>query len=170
MLEQHTPDALRAHVGTWLCRGLAACALGTALLLLAVSAQRLGPAALQARAAEQVQPLLGTLKDLVAVESGSRDLEGLATLAQLVASRLQAAGMKTELIDAKAPDFHPQLKGAKLGSMIYGTKSGTGKRRVLLIAHMDTVYERGMGAKQPFRIDGDRAYGLGIADDRPAWR
>ena len=158
MLEQHTPDALRAHVGTWLCRGLAACALGTALLPLAVSAQLLGPAALQARAAEQVQPLLGTLKDLVAVESGSRDLEGLATLAQLVASRLQAAGMKTELIDAK------------VGSMVYGTKSGTGKRRVLLIAHMDTVYERGMGAKQPFRIDGDPAYGLGIADDRPAWR
>ena len=54
--------------------------------------------------------------------------------------------------------------------MVYGTKSGTGKRRVLLIAHMDTVYERGMGANKPFRIDGDRAYGLGIADDRPAWR
>jgi glutamate carboxypeptidase len=37
---------------------------------------------------------------------------------------------------------------------------------VLLIAHMDTVYTRGMGAKQPFRIDGDKAYGLGIADDK----
>ena len=37
---------------------------------------------------------------------------------------------------------------------------------MLLIAHMDTVYPRGMGAKQPFRIDGDKAYGLGIADDR----
>ena len=31
---------------------------------------------------------------------------------------------------------------------------------------MDTVYPRGMLAQQPFRIDGDRAYGLGIADDR----
>ena len=167
MFEQSTPDALRALVVTWLRRGLSACAVGTALLLPpAASAQPLGQAALQARVAEQVQPLLGTLKDLVAVESGSRDLEGLATLAQLVAARLQAAGMKTELIDAKAPDFHPQLKGAQLGSMVYGTQSGTGKRRVLLIAHMDTVYERGMGAKQPFRVDGDRAYGLGIADDK----
>ena len=27
-------------------------------------------------------------------------------------------------------------------------------------------YDKGMGAKQPFRIDGDRAYGLGIADDK----
>jgi glutamate carboxypeptidase len=31
---------------------------------------------------------------------------------------------------------------------------------------MDTVYLRGMLAKQPFRIDGDRAYGLGIVDDK----
>jgi glutamate carboxypeptidase len=31
---------------------------------------------------------------------------------------------------------------------------------------MDTVYPKGMLAQQPFRLDGDRAYGLGIADDR----
>ena len=31
---------------------------------------------------------------------------------------------------------------------------------------MDTVYLRGMLAQQPFRIDGNRAYGLGIADDK----
>jgi glutamate carboxypeptidase len=28
------------------------------------------------------------------------------------------------------------------------------------------VYLKGMGEKQPFRIDGDKAYGLGIADDK----
>jgi glutamate carboxypeptidase len=31
---------------------------------------------------------------------------------------------------------------------------------------MDTVYQRGMLAEQPFRVDGDRAYGLGIGDDK----
>jgi glutamate carboxypeptidase len=31
---------------------------------------------------------------------------------------------------------------------------------------MDTVYLRGMLSRQPFRVDGDRAYGLGIADDK----
>ena len=31
---------------------------------------------------------------------------------------------------------------------------------------MDTVYQRGAAAKQPFRIEGDRAYGLGIEDDK----
>jgi glutamate carboxypeptidase len=31
---------------------------------------------------------------------------------------------------------------------------------------MDTVYQKGMLEKQPFRVDGERAYGLGIADDK----
>jgi glutamate carboxypeptidase len=31
---------------------------------------------------------------------------------------------------------------------------------------MDTVYRRGMLARQPFRIDGDKAYGLAISDEK----
>ena len=62
--------------------------------------------------------------------------------------------------------FHPQLKGATLGSMVYATRGGSGQRKLLMIAHMDTVYTKGMGASQPFRIEGDKAYGLGISDDK----
>ena len=141
--------------------------MGLAMALAgAASAQAPSAQLLQARANEQVVPVLATLKELVAIESGSRDLEGLADLASLLAQKLQASGMSVKLLPTKAPDFHPQLKGAKLGSMVYATRTGTGKRKVLLIAHMDTVYPRGMGAKQPYRIDGDRAYGLGISDDK----
>jgi glutamate carboxypeptidase len=43
---------------------------------------------------------------------------------------------------------------------------GTGTRRVMLLAHMDTVYPRGTLAKRPFRVDGNRAYGPGVADDK----
>jgi glutamate carboxypeptidase len=50
--------------------------------------------------------------------------------------------------------------------MVYATRAGGGKRKVLLIAHMDTVYPKGMGAKQPFRVEGDKAWGLGISDDK----
>jgi len=149
-------------------RGLRRPALGCvlAVALLPALAQAQAPAAVQAGVAAQVQPLLGTLKDLVSIESGSRDLEGLATLSTLIAQRLQTAGMTVQVLPTQAPGFHPQLKGAKLGSMVYGTRTGTGKRKVLMIAHMDTVYTKGMGAKQPFRIDGDKAYGLGISDDK----
>jgi glutamate carboxypeptidase len=121
---------------------------------------------LRARAQAELPAYLQTLKALVGMESGSRDLEGLAKLADHIAGRLRSAGMEVQMRPTKAPDFHPQLKGATLGSMVYATRRGTGSKKVLLIAHMDTVYAKGMGASQPFRIDGDRAYGLGIADDK----
>lgn len=130
------------------------------------AAQAPSTTVLQQRAQAQVQPVLQTLKSLVSIESGSRDLEGLQAMAELVAQRLRAAGMSTQVTPTQAPEFNPQLKGAKLGSLVYATRTGTGKRRVLLIAHMDTVYTKGMAAKQPFRVDGDRAYGLGISDDK----
>jgi len=113
-----------------------------------------------------VAPLLDTLKTYVGIESGSRDLEGLAKLGDVIAAELKDLGMQVEIIPTKAPESHPQLKGATLGSIIYARKMGTGKKKILLIAHRDTVYSKGMGVKQPFRIDGNRAYGLGIADDK----
>jgi glutamate carboxypeptidase len=122
--------------------------------------------ALRTQTQAEVAPYLKTLETLVGIESGSRDLEGLKKLSAVLAERLGKAGMQVELKPARAPDFHPQLKGAELGQMVYATKRGGGAKKVLLIAHMDTVYARGMVAKQPFRIEGDRAYGLGIADDK----
>lgn len=123
-------------------------------------------AALRSTAQAEVPALLKTLETLVAIESGSLDLEGLDRVAAYIANRLQQAGMQVQMKPASAPAFHPQLKGAKLGQMVYATRKGTGSKKVLLIAHMDTVYQRGMVARQPYRIDGDRAYGLGIADDK----
>src|SRR5262249_40917323 len=54
----------------------------------------------------------------------------------------------------------------KIGKMVRATFAGTGTKKILLIAHMDTVYPRGVLARQQFRVDGNRAYGLGIADDK----
>jgi glutamate carboxypeptidase len=150
---------------------LRTCCITAALALASLTATAQTPAmptvqAVQARAAEQVAPLLESLRQLVGIESGSRDLEGLTQTATLIADRLEGSGMAVEVIPTKAPDFHPQLKGAPLGSMVYATKVGKGQRKVLLIAHMDTVYTKGMVAQQPFRIDGDKAWGLGISDDK----
>jgi glutamate carboxypeptidase len=36
----------------------------------------------------------------------------------------------------------------------------------MLIAHMDTVYQKGVLASQPYRVEGSRIYGPGIADDK----
>lgn len=146
--------------------GTTAAAAAPVAASVAATPSRPADEALRARVQAELPAYLETLKALVGMESGSRDLQGLAKLADHVAGRLRGAGMQVQLRPTRAPDFHPQLKGAELGPMVYATRSGTGSKKVLLIAHMDTVYPKGAGAKQPFRIDGDRAYGLGIADDK----
>ena len=116
-------------------------------------------------AQQEKAPLLDTLRDLVNIESGSKDTEGLAKLAALIAERLTKLGGKVEIIEP-ADIYRMEDTPEKPGSMVHAEFKGTGTKKIMLIAHMDTVYLRGMLKDQPFRIDGDRAYGLGIADDK----
>ena len=116
-------------------------------------------------AKKEQQPLLETLEALVSIESGSRDVEGLERIAKLIAGRLQALGGQVELVEA-SDTYKMEDTPEQIGKMVRATFTGTGTKKILLLAHMDTVYPRGMLAKQPFRIKGDRAYGVGIADDK----
>lgn len=109
---------------------------------------------------------LGTLKELVSIESGSRDREGLDKISLLISNRLKALGGKVEFIEPGANMYRMHDTPDRPGRMVKAEFKGAGTKKVLLIAHMDTVYLKGMLAKQPFRIDGDRAYGLGISDDK----
>ena len=109
-------------------------------------------------AAEAAQPaLIETLRDMVMIESGSGDAEGLAKMADFTETRLKALGAKTERRKAT------RGTGANI---VIGTFDGTGSRKLMLMAHMDTVYQRGILASQPYRVDGNRIYGPGIADDK----
>jgi glutamate carboxypeptidase len=56
--------------------------------------------------------------------------------------------------------------GSNLGNNILATWKGSGKARILLLAHMDTVFKDGTAAARPFRIEGSRAYGPGVSDDK----
>lgn len=145
-----------------------AAALAATLFCAQAFAQAPAPdAAVQRAAAAQKQPLLDTLKELVAIETGSRDLEGLTRATELVAARLRALGAQVDLIEPAADSTYRMADTPeKIGRMVRGSFKGTGSKRILLIAHIDTVYLKGMLEKQPFRIDGNRAYGLGIADDK----
>ena len=117
--------------------------------------------------AKKEQPaVLQTMKELVEIESGSADIEGLDKIASVIAGRLKQLGAKVELVEA-GPEIYKMFDTpAKIGKMVRATFTGTGTKKILLLAHMDTVYPRGMLAGQPFKIEGDRAFGLGIADDK----
>ena len=124
-------------------------------------------AAVQAAAAAQKQPLLASLKEFVDIETGSRDHEGITQATELLGTKLRALGGQVQFIEPlEATNYRMMDTPEKIGRMVKATFTGTGSKRIMLIAHIDTVYPKGMAAKQPFRIEGDKAYGLGISDDK----
>lgn len=148
----------------------AAATLVVAAIGVAPAAIAAPDARIAALAAKEKQPLLDSLSQLVGIESGSRDLPGLDKIANLIAERLRALGGQVELIEpgsAASPEvYRMEDTPEKIGKVVKATFKGTGTKNILLIAHMDTVYQPGMLAKQPFRIEGDKAFGLAIADDK----
>ena len=118
-----------------------------------------------ARVREERDTLIETMRELVSIESGSRDFDGLTRIAAVIASRLRELGGEVELVEP-ADIYYMQDTPDRIGHSVLARFRGSGTRRILLLAHMDTVYLGGMLAEQPFRIEGDRAYGLGIADDK----
>jgi glutamate carboxypeptidase len=134
----------------------AAVALATALVAGAGWAQARNDALFAAATAEQ-PATVKTLERLVNIETGTGDAQGLASMGQLLEGELQGLGF--------AVTRHKAV-GEVVGENIVGRLQGKGGKRLLLIAHMDTVYVRGTLEKAPFRIDGNRAFGPGIADDK----
>lgn len=146
---------------------LAFCAAALALSA-AAFAQPVAPV-WQLAASEQPK-LLDTLKTLVEIESGSTNRAGLDKLSTLIGDRLKALGGEVKYLEPVSADVFrmedtPE-KPEGIGRAVRATFKGTGSKKILLIAHMDTVYPAGMLSQQPWRVEGNKAYGLGIADDK----
>jgi glutamate carboxypeptidase len=138
----------------------------SAFRLLAVAAFISGTVAVAA-ASEAVKPILdsaerqqpGAVKlweRLVNIDSGTGDAEGLRAVGAIAIEELQKLGATIETVPAMPA----------VGDNIVASFSGSGKGKVLLMAHMDTVFAKGTAAARPFRIEGGRAYGPGVGDDK----
>lgn len=105
--------------------------------------------------AQAEQPAyLATLKTLVSVDTGTGTQAGLAQVGAELAKRLKALGSEVHTSPAKP----------SVGDNIVGTFKGNGSKDFLLMVHYDTVFGPGTVAKRPFRVEGERAYGPGVAD------
>jgi glutamate carboxypeptidase len=100
---------------------------------------------------------LDLLGQLVNIDSGTGDVTGGAKITALLAERLKAIGAQTHYETAEAPGLPDNL---------VAVFHGTGKGRILVIAHCDTVFGPGTVAQRPFSIDGDRAHGPGVGDEK----
>lgn len=98
--------------------------------------------------------VIESLRQMVAIESWSSDTAGLLRMADYVEQRLRKLGGQVERRKA--------LPGQ--ADNVIARFSGTGRRNIMLLAHMDTVYPTGTLNTQPYKVDGDKVYGPGIAD------
>ena len=109
----------------------------------------------QARSEDFVQ----ALEQMVNVDCGSYTPAGVNAIADLCERRFAAGGWEVLRTPHVASDGEPPL-----GDLLVGTLRGGGSTRVLLVGHMDTVFDEGTASERPFRIDGDRALGPGVSD------
>ena len=112
---------------------------------------RLWAAAEAARAGQ-----LQLLQQAVNIDSGTGDAEGGRKVEALLIPRLKALGATIETVPAEAPGL-PENLVARF--------SGTGKGRILMIGHIDTVFGPGTVATRPWpgrrRCRSGRASGSG---------
>lgn len=100
--------------------------------------------------------MLGLLEAAVNIDSGSSHKAGGTRMAELIQSQLEAARIPVE---RQPLDRHGDCLRAGIPPA-----SGMETAHVLLLGHMDTVFPVGTAAQRPFRIEGDMAYGPGVAD------
>ena len=136
-------------------------ALPAILAILSVSSTSLSYARADARvlaAAKTCEPKArALLQQLVQIDSGTSDVAGVAAMGAILRIELESLGANVENVSATAPG---------VGDNVVASLTGTGKGRILLIAHMDTVFPRGTVAQRPYKVVGDHGIGPGAGDDK----
>ncbi len=99
--------------------------------------------------------LLDGIRTWVEIESKTSETDNVNRLVDVVERGFRAAGAQVERIPGE-DGFADHLS---MRSPWGGDQAG-----ILVLCHLDTVHEHGTLARNPFRIEGDRAYGPGIYD------
>jgi len=100
---------------------------------------------------------LDLLKQLVNIDSGTGDVAGGTRVAAVLAERLKALGAEVSTAPPEAPGLPDNL---------LAVFHGTGKGRILIVGHLDTVFGPGTAGQRPFSIEGDRGHGPGVGDEK----
>ena len=112
--------------------------------------------AIRGLVAADLPAYLDDLRRLVDIDCGSYTPEGVDEVGRFVAGFLVELGADV--------DIRPDPDG-RFGNTVVGTFSGpVGAPRIVLIGHMDTVFDPGTAAQRPFRIEEGIAHGPGVTD------
>lgn len=106
--------------------------------------------------ANQEDAMLSLLKELVNIDSGTYDKAGVDAVGESLRRFFEAAGLETETV------AHPSFGDALRATLPHPPAND--QRPVVLMGHRDTVFPKGEAERRPFRVEGGRAYGPGVAD------
>jgi glutamate carboxypeptidase len=106
----------------------------------------------------QQAALVEEVKRYCAIESCSRDKEGVDQVGPAVAAAWQELGFGIETL--------PQSES---GNHIVARRRGNGRGRLLCHMHLDTTQPRGTILRQPVEERDGRVYGPGITDMKGGW-
>ena len=102
--------------------------------------------------AEEVNDLL---EETVNISSGTMNHDGIRALGVIMARELDALGLETEWIE-----MPEEMQRA---GHLFGRRYVDGKKKILMIGHLDTVFEADDGF-QSYTREGDTAFGPGVED------
>lgn len=105
--------------------------------------------------ASQRQAMIDLLRDVVNIDSGSYDKEGVDAVGARFERHFSEHGISTwrESHGTFGDAIHAEV-----------AKPGSNEKPVLLMGHRDTVFSKGEATRRPFTIRDKRAYGPGVAD------
>jgi len=115
--------------------------------------------ALRDLVAARADEFMASLEAMVNVDCGSYTPSGVNRIADLCERRFRDHGWEVDRRAHVPVEDEPQL-----GDLVIGTLRGAGGPKILLIGHMDTVFEDGTVAERPYRTGGGRAFGPGVSD------
>ncbi|WP_311223596.1 MULTISPECIES: M20 family metallopeptidase [unclassified Acidovorax] len=107
--------------------------------------------------ASQEAAMFELLAQVVNVDSGSGQEAGVKQVAALLRAHLEAAGITVQTLPE--PGW-----GECLLARIPGTGAASAPGHLQLMGHMDTVFPAGTVAQRPWRVEGHKAFGPGVAD------
>ena len=95
------------------------------------------------------------LEEIVSIDSGSFDPEGVDKVAEIMARKYKELGLSVtpKRFDERA-SFCLEVKNFPDEEEI----------DILMVGHMDTVFPKGTVAERPFTMDEKKAYGPGVDD------
>ncbi len=97
--------------------------------------------------------IIGFLKELVHLESPTHDKEAVDKCSNFYLNKLRKLGMETS-----------KIAQSEVGDFGIAKFKGKSEEKILVLLHLDTVWEIGKIKEMPFRIEKDKIFGPGVLD------